>query len=163
MKFTFHAFFLLLISVMQVTLADVISVFGIKPNFFLVYAIVYALLCEKKEAAATGAVFGLALDILAGRFLGAHTILLMITCFFASHLCETVLNRKNIFISAVIVAVFTLIYETIYYVFAFSVLKELRLGGEFAAVLGGECLYNIAFSFAFYVIMTKSKFLKTDL
>lgn len=49
MKFTFHAFFLLLLAVLQATLMDAIAVFGAKPNLFLIYVVVYSLMCEKKR------------------------------------------------------------------------------------------------------------------
>lgn len=150
MKFTFHAFFLLLLSVLQVTVADAIAVFGIKPNLFLVYAVVYALMCEKKEAATVGAVFGLALDILAGRFLGVHAVLMLITGFFTAYLCETVLSRENILIALVITLLFSIVYESIYYVFTFSILKNIKIGNVFATVTFGESVYNTLVSVLLY-------------
>ena len=155
MKFTFHAFFLLLLAVLQATLMDAIAVFGAKPNLFLIYVVVYSLMCEKKEAAAVGACFGLTLDILTGRFLGVNSILMLITGFFTAHLCENILSRNNLLISAIITILFTAVYESVYYLFTFSILKNLQFGIVFARVLGCECLYNAVFSVIFYFIIKR--------
>ena len=155
MKTTLHGAFLLAFSIFQATLVDCIEIFSVKPNLFLIYIVVVCTFCGKREGAILGAVFGLILDMLIGRFWGLNAVLMMLLGFLTSYFCDRVLRDNNILIVLLMVFIETLVYEGFY-----GAIYSLTMnGGNFFLILLRvvipEGFYNVLACVPVYFLVKK--------
>jgi len=163
MRFSVHGLFLLIISILQTTWFEYIQIFGVKPNLFLVYVLLLSFFCSKKESIILGCVFGLAVDILIGKFLGMNALMCAVAGFFTSYFCEKVLGSKNVLIVFVFTVVISVLYEFINYLFSFLMMGNVNFGYAFKNVIIIECLYNgVAVVLLYPLIKKITKFMYAD-
>ncbi len=156
MKIALHGGFLLLCSVLQSTWLNYISVLDVKPNLFLVYVVVLSFFCNNKtEGAVVGAVFGLVFDLIIGRIIGINMILSMLIGFTVTLFCERVIRKNSVFITMLSVLVITLVYESVYYFFAFLFSGGMGYWNALVAVILPESVFNIIVSVLMYYIIRK--------
>lgn len=164
MKITVHGIMLILISVLQTTWLGTLTVFGIQPNLFIVYTVITAFYCKKGEAAVLGGICGLLLDILIGRYMGINTILGILTAYVTAHLCEKVFGTRNLLIILCASAVFSLLWESAYYIVAFGlIVKKFAFGNMLLRTVAPETLYNCVVTLILALPLRKVlKFLYAD-
>ena len=164
MKATMHGGFLLLFSILQATWISHAEILNVKPNLFLIYVFVLAFFCgSKTESAFVGFIFGLTLDIITGRFLGVNAVCGLIFGFFITYFCERVLGNINVFIVLFSVIFLTLLYEIVYYLFSFSIIKNIDLVYAVKKVIFIESIYNGLLSLPVYFILKGlTKYLYAD-
>lgn len=164
MKAALHGGFLLLFSVLQAAWISYAAVFGVKPNLLIIYVFVIAFFCgNKAESSAVGFAAGLLLDISIGRLFGANALCCMIFGFFVTYFCEKVIGNINVLIVFFSVLVLSFLYETVYYLFAFSVIGRLDFGYAVKNVIWIESIYNGIISLPLYFILKKlTKYLYAD-
>lgn len=157
MKYAFHIFFLLIFCIIQPTWLEYIEIFGAKANLFLTYLIIISCFCSKKEGAVVGFIFGLFLDLLIGKIIGANAVLLMVLGFFVAEFCHRFIRKNNLLICIMITTVASLLYELLYYIVAF--LGNLTFGTVLLRIILPEVLSNIVATVPIYLIAKKvSKF-----
>ena len=164
MRAALHGGFLLLFSVLQAALVSYAAVFGVKPNLMIIYVFVVAHFCgNKAESSVVGLLFGLFLDISIGRLIGANALCCMIFGFFVTYFCERVLGNISVIIVFFSVIILSFLYETVYYLFAFSVIGKLDMGYAVKNVIWIESIYNGIISLPLYFIFKKlTKYLYAD-
>lgn len=163
MKFTIHGVFLLIFSIVQSTWLNGIEILNVKPNLFLVYLIIICCICEKKEGATVGFVFGLVLDVLIGNFLGFNAILGLLSGFFLAYFCERVLRKNNIIVTITMVFFASIVYETIYGLISSVFYGNMHLGLLIVRNILPESLYNILAAVVLYFpVMKFAKYLYVD-
>ncbi len=153
MKYIFHIIFLLLFSIIQPTLLNDLQIFGVTANLFLLYVIVISCFCGKKEAAITGFVFGLFLDFFVSEVIGLNAVLMMSFGYLTSDFCERTIRKVTFGITLIIVVAVTLIYEILYYVFAF--LGDLHFGNILIKIILPECLCSAIAAIPIYIVIKK--------
>lgn len=153
MKLAIHGVFLVLLSVLQTTWLDGIAVWGIKPDLFVVYVTTIACFCGKREAAVSGVIFGIVLDILTGKLLGLNAVLLMLLGFTVAHFCDKVIRKSSVFIVMLITFIVSFFYELIYLLIAFA--GSLNIKAVFLRALLPECIYNAVAVAPFYWVIKK--------
>lgn len=105
---------IVLITVLQTTIIDYISISGIKPNLLLVFVVSVALLRGNVEGAVIGFTTGLILDMLFGRVLGFFALL----GFYLGIVIGSVnrrLYRENFLVAIFLTFVSTVVYEGLVY------------------------------------------------
>lgn len=143
MKITVHGVMLILISVLQATWFSTLTVFGVQPNLFIVYTVLTVFYCKKGEAAILGGICGFLLDVLIGRCLGMNMVLGILTAYVTAYLCEKVFRTRNLPIMLCAAAVFSLLWESVYYAVVFGlVVKNFAFGYVFPRIIAPEVLYN---------------------
>lgn len=155
MKVALHGGFLLLCSVLQATWLNYISVFDVKPNLFLVYIIVLSFFCTKMEGAVVGAIFGLVLDIIIGKIIGVNTVFSLLVGFTVALFCERIIRKNSVLITALSVMVITIVYESVYYLFAFLFAHGMGYWNALGGIILPECIFNAIVSIPVYYILRK--------
>ena len=164
MKIALHGGFLLMCSVLQATWLNYITLFDVKPNLFLVYVVVLSFFCNSKiEGAVVGAVFGLILDFIIGRVVGINMILSLLIGFTVTLFCERVIRKNSIFITMLSILIITIVYESVYYFFAFLFTGGMGYWNAMIAVILPESIFNVIVSVPAYYILGKfTQYLYTD-
>ncbi len=155
MKVALHGGFLLLCSVLQATWLNYISVFDVKPNLFLVYVVVLSFFCNKTEGAVVGAVFGLVLDVIIGKIIGVNTVISLLVGFTVALFCERVIRKNSVLVTALSIVVITIVYESLYYLFAFLFVEGMGYWNALIGVILPECIFNAIISIPLYYILRK--------
>lgn len=91
----FYAVWLVILIIIQPTVVQWISVFGISPDMFIVFVICAALLRGKTHGAVCGFVFGMVLDFMTGRMIGITAVLFMYAGFAAGVLKENFISSES--------------------------------------------------------------------
>ena len=164
MKIALHGGFLLMCSVLQATWLNYITLFDIKPNLFLVYVVVLSFFCNKKtEGAIIGAVFGLVLDFIIGKVIGINMILSLLIGFTVTLFCERVIRKNSVFVTMLSVLVITIVYESVYYFFAFLFTGGMGYWKAIIAVILPEGIFNMIIAvFMYYILGKLTQHLYTD-
>lgn len=154
MKYVFLAALILVLSVLQTTLIDYISILGVVPNLLLVSSICYCLIRGDFKSIIFGSIVGAVLDLLSGHMVGMNMILCTLCALLSANLYESLFNN-NSFVAAVFVLWISALFEFLVYAFYFLFWKE----GEFVFALVHRILpfgvYNAAIAFIIYPIMRK--------
>lgn len=115
----FYAVWLIVLVIIQPTVIQWISVFGISPDMFLIFVICAASEKGRESGAVCGFVFGLVFDMMIGRMPGVNAILYMYTGFAAGMLRESVIQSESRISSMVFVFAAAFACQTVY-LFAYS-------------------------------------------
>ena len=115
MQILFYAIWLLVLSVMQPTLARGIEIFNIAPNLFLAFVIIIGFYIGKMDGAICGAAFGLVYDMLIGRQIGVNAFCYLYIGFGAGILSENFFSGGKTLATAITVFAGTIIASLIYY------------------------------------------------
>ena len=155
MKISIHGLFLLLFSALQATLIRHIEIFSVKPDLLLVYVITICFFCPKTEGGAIGFVFGLFTDIMAGRLLGVNAVLMLIAGFTIAMFCENVFRGNNVFVVMAAAVIVTFVYNSVHYLFVFSLIGQLDYAYALKSTIWIECLYNAVLCLPMFFILKK--------
>jgi len=106
-----YALFLIVLSMLQFSIPDTLSVMGVKPDLLFVFAILAGYLYGITDAIVIGLLTGFIRDAFAGRFLGLGMLLCLYCSIIAAIFLKKILSR-NIFLAMIQVVFATVIYQT---------------------------------------------------
>lgn len=152
----FYGVWLLLVSAVQSTVLKSIELFSVKPNLFLVFVVTIALLRGRKEGAVIGALFGIFLDITAGRLIGVYSILYLYTGFLAGLVSEIYISRAHYIFSLLFALVFTFVTEFLYCLLIMAFSEGASIGFSILHIILPEVIYNTAAEALLYIVILKS-------
>lgn len=115
-----YAAYALGLGLLQVTLPDVVSFGGQRPDLTLILAVLVGYMFGGADGYAVGLAAGLMRDLLAGRSLGLGMLILMTLGMLASVLFQQ-LFRRNILLGLVQIVIFTAVYESLIALFTFLI------------------------------------------
>ncbi|MBQ4518241.1 MAG: rod shape-determining protein MreD [Clostridia bacterium] len=145
---------ILLSATLQTTVLRGIEVFHVIPNLLFIIVVCYGLLHDDYSSLVVGVACGLILDLFGGRTMGMNTLL----CVYVAWLCLSVsdnLFNHNAFVSMVFVAVLTVPYEVLTYLFYFVIWgKGAGWYAVFCKILP-MVAYNFVFALAIHPIVKK--------
>lgn len=156
MKAVHHSIWLILLSALQPTLLNYIKIFHVKPNLFLIYIVLAAFFCGKRDGAIIGAVFGIMLDLLLGKLVGLHAILYMYFGFLFGLISENILKKPTVLISLLAVLVTSLFTGGIEYLFRSFTVTEIPFTYACINILLPETIYSTVFTILMYLILKKT-------
>ena len=117
MQILFYLIWLMLLTVLQSTVARGIDIWGIAPNLFLSFVVLAGFSRGRMEGAICGAVFGLVYDILIGRMIGVNSLCYLYLGFAAGVLSERFFSGQKR-VAAVLASVVGTILSALVYYFA---------------------------------------------
>lgn len=123
MRYTVKALFLILIFIIQSTLAQYISIFGVTPNLIIAAVIAVALSSEPVEAAVLAAATGIVFDLMFGRVFGISTLLYMYLALLSRAMLEF-MYEKTLISTMLITFVAALLYQSINFFLSFIIWGE---------------------------------------
>lgn len=101
---------------LQATLFDGLTIQGVKPDFLLILIIIYALFKGSVSGAGLGFVYGLAEDLLLGRFIGINAGVKMLIGYMAGW-GERRFYKDNILVPIVTIFIGTMVSHFLYVLF----------------------------------------------
>ena len=114
-KLFLYLFMLISVVILQLTVAPYIAIFGIKPNFFISFVVLIALLKGSGAGMVAGIVLGTVWDNYSvtgfGMYMFLMSLLGLLVGVFKKHAF-----RENYFVSCVVVFVATFAYESVTYI-----------------------------------------------
>ncbi len=156
MQIVFYLIWLILLSILQPTLAREIEIFGIAPNLFLCFVILSGFFRGKMEGAYCGAGFGLIYDIFIGRMIGVSSLIFLYAGFGAGVLSERFFSSRKRMAAMIMTLIATLLYGIIYYLARLMIHGDIGFTIAFFRVSLPEAIYNcfICFIMSFPVAKT---------
>ncbi len=155
MKNFLHYIFFIILFILQTTLSNYISFFGVFPNFVLVYVICLCLIFSDVKSIVLSTIAGLALDLHSGVAIGFNAL------FYMYFSIATVFFGENFFrgrraVTLLYTAVATFFYEIIYYIVFFAIWNR---GGSFdnvTYIIFMEMICNVIFVLPLYALVKKT-------
>lgn len=151
-----YVLLVLLIIVLQTTLLEYLTVFGVKPNLVIIFVVCSALLNGSPEGAITGIIMGLAIDMISGKLLGFNALLGMYSGIAVGSLNKRI-YKENVLVIMVAAFLTTIIYE--WFIFfsytLFNQEKALMMLNPFTSVILPEAVYNSVISIVLYMLMRR--------
>lgn len=155
MRYMFHVIFLLFIACFQGTVCNYLAVAGVSINLFIIYISIICFLAYKNEGIITAGAYGLVLDILTERFVGAYTVLFVIVAFFIYTMASSVFKEPKFYICALIVLVSSLFINTFYYLIVFLALHSVDIKYAFFRIIIPEGIFDAIASVPFYFLIRR--------
>ncbi len=156
MKAAHYGIWLILLSALQPTLLNYITIYGAKPNLFLIFVILAAFFGGKKDGAVVGAIFGMIYDLLLGKTIGLHAILYMYFGALFGVVSENVLKKPTVIISVPTVLLSSLVAGCIEYLFCVFRIAELSFGYSFFHTILPETIYSALFTVLIYLFLKRT-------
>ena len=155
MKVTYYTVWILFLTVAQSTLINIVQIYGIKPNVFLIFVVFTAMFGGITHATVIGFVSGFIFDFLSGKTLGVSMLLFMYMGAASGFIFQKVLTNKYSVIILVIFGV-SIIYGFLFYTMNFMIWGEGSLLYAMLRVIIPETIYNTAICIPFYLIVRKT-------
>lgn len=108
-----------IIIILQNSIINYLSVFGITINIVLIYLVIISLYLEKLESGIIGAILGIILDSSIGGIFGSNALIFFVLAYLTSFIKDKVYKESPIMIFTIILGV-TFIYCLISFLFAKS-------------------------------------------
>ncbi|MFA5535823.1 MAG: rod shape-determining protein MreD [Bacillota bacterium] len=153
MHYFILAVLLFLSLTLETTVFDLFTFYGAKPDFLLILVLFYALFRGSIAGAKIGFIFGLAEDLLLGRFVGLNAATKMLIGYLAGF-GERKLFKDNLILPLLVVFIGSILSHLIY-IFFFSLVSGLNqfiLFRQFALPLAA---YNSLMGFIIYKPFSK--------
>ncbi len=147
MQMVFYLIWLLLLTVLQSTVAREIDLWGIAPNFILCFVVLAGYSRGKIQGAIVGGIFGLVYDILIGRMIGVNSLCYFYIGFASGVFSERFFSGGKRLASVLTTIVATIFSALVYYFARLAVHGDI---GFFTAVFRigfPEAIYNGVMSF----------------
>ena len=156
----FYGVWLLLITAVQSTVLKGIEILSVKPNLFFIFTLMTALLRGRKEGMVAGALFGLFLDISAGRLIGAYGILYLYMGFAVGVISERFISRAHFAFSLILTFIFTVLTEFVYFLLTLTVLNGADMGYSLLHIILPAAVYNtVAAAVMYFAVLKSLKFI----
>lgn len=157
-----YAVFILSIVLVQTNIVNVIEIFGVKPNIFLVFIIVAGLTNGSSTGAVVGFIMGLIMDSYSPVPVGTFALLGMYTGVIAG-ISNRSFFRDNYVLTVVFTLIYTIVYETVVFLLLFSwsymsggiggILMNLIYSLKNIIVI--EAIYNVPFAIFLHLLSFK--------
>lgn len=148
-------FVFLIIYFLQSNLFSWFTIYGVKPNLFVILALVIGLFMGRNYGLCFGIGFGLILDFLIGRNIGVSSIMLGIVGLMGGYIDKNFSKDSRITIMAMVTAT-TIVFETASYIIQSIILSyELTEMDIFIRTLLIETGYNIILTVILYPLIKK--------
>jgi rod shape-determining protein MreD len=108
-KVLVYAVYIILISIIQFNLSNYLTVWGVKPNIFIIFTVLVAFMYGFSDGVTIGISCGLIMDLYSGRFLGVGVLI----CLYLSVVSSFLLKKH--FKKSLPLAIFHIIVATILY------------------------------------------------
>lgn len=163
MQVVFYLIWLILLSVLQPTLARGIEIFGIAPDLFLCFVILVGFFRGKMEGAYCGVGLGLVYDILIGRMIGVSCLIFLYVGFGAGVLSERFFSSRKRMASMIMAFVATLVYGVVYYIARLIIHGDINFVSAFFRISLIEAIYNCVVCLLLsFPVVTTMKALRMD-
>ncbi len=141
----------ILIIVLQMTLMQLVRIFGVAPNIALIGLVICAVLFNRRTSFKVALLGGFLSDVLFGKGIGVHVAIYVVVVIAIASLEEKIF--KDNYITPVIL----LLLATAYYHFVFLIVHYFSTGyflllPRLFTVILPEMLYNLCIGVAFYVL-----------
>ncbi len=153
-KIFIYALCIFLISLLQSTVLDYISIHSIRPNLLLVFIVSVALLRGNTEGAVIGFFAGLSQDLISGKLLGFYSLLGMYLGL-AMGSVNRRLYRENFFAAVFFMFISTIVYEWSVYFLNMITREKEGMMLLFRNVILPEAIYNCGVLVFMYVLVVK--------
>lgn len=154
-KVFFYLFFILLFLVLQTTMLQLVSVYGVIPNLLITFTIVTAVLRNSTEGAAVGFFSGLCIDMQFGSILGFHALLGLYLGLAAGTISKRI-YRENLMIVVFFTFVYSIAYEAVVYLISNILNSDIHIVYAFTSVILPEAIYNCAVSVLMFPLVLKT-------
>jgi rod shape-determining protein MreD len=155
LKLLFYSFFIILFLVLQTTLLDYASIYGIKPNLIIVFVIVTALVRGNVEGGAVGFLSGLVMDMLFGTVLGFYALLGLYLGIAAGSVNRR-LFRENLLVVLFFTFVYSVAYELIVYILNTIMSGNIELLYPLTGIILPEASYNCVAAVLIYALINRA-------
>ena len=142
MRIVFYLIWLLLLAVLQPTLARGVEIWGIAPNLFLCFVVLIGFFRGKMEGAACGIAFGLLYDILIGRMIGVSSLAYLYIGFGAGILSERFFSDMKRIAASIAMVIATLLVAVVYYFARLMIHGDIGFLVAFFRISFPEAIYN---------------------
>ena len=146
--------------ILQTTLIGRTAVFGVTPSLLLIMVVCFSLVNDYVPSCTFGVVTGFLLDISSGRVLGFNAILMM-------YLALGVVSAGQEFFrdtgrsAAFLVVICTIVYETVFSFFNFSIFGNGAFWYMLVRMILVEALYNGIVAIPVYLLFKNTLKIKT--
>lgn len=153
MKIRYAAILFLVAFILQTSILNIFTIWGITPNLILCLVAILSFLYVDSWAFAFGIVFGLMWDMCNSQFIGVSAFAYLMVSLVVAALRESI-NKEHRVSALIVSVVATLIYNGVYYIIStgfgsnYSFLYWLKLQP-------GYILYNSVIIFILYMIFIK--------
>jgi len=110
------AFFLIIVIISQITLAEHFSIKGVTPDFILIYLIFYSFKNDRASSTIIGFIGGLFQDLLGSGFIGVSSLSKSVAGFVINFFSEKGKIRKNILFYWLLISG-CFLHDVIFYIF----------------------------------------------
>ncbi len=147
MQIIFYLIWLLLLAILQPTLARGIELWGIAPNLILSFVIIAGFFRGKTEGAICGIIFGLLYDLLIGRMIGVNSLCYLYLGYGSGILSERFFSGRKRVAVMLVSAVATILAGLFYYFARLAIHGDVGFVAAFFRIALPESLYNSGMSF----------------
>lgn len=138
--------------ILQNTLLANAGFFGISPNTAIIIIVAFGVMRQEYEGAVIGFTIGLLNDILFGSVVGLNALLFMLIGFLSGKPFKE-FYLENYILPFLLVGVFTILYNFLYYVINFLFRARLDFGVYFLRIILPETIINIIITVPIYIIL----------
>jgi rod shape-determining protein MreD len=147
------AFSVIVFLLLQTTWLEYVKIMGVKPNLVLVFVVIVALLCGHIVGAVGGFFAGLAMDLLAGKYLGLYALLMLYVGLACGYLTIK-LYKENYLVMLFFVILSSIAFEFAVY-FLTSLDGNMELYRAFTRKILPEAGYNCIAALIIYYFALK--------
>lgn len=140
--------------ILETTILPFFHIFGYTPNISLVTIIILAFRRDKYYGGFFGLITGLVYDILFGKVIGVKALIYFLIGYYAGEIKGN-LNNENIIIPVFFSAIGTIIYNSMYFFFAFFLGTNIDFSVVISNIFSLEILYNSVLTFIILKIYAK--------
>lgn len=154
-KFLFYFVCIFILTLLQTTVFESLTIYSIKPNLLLTFFIIAAMLsANSSEAMLAGFFCGLVQDFVSGKVIGFYALCGLIIGSVV-HLLNKRLYGNNLPIIIIFVFTFTIIYENIICLISFINQKSFSFLLVLKRIIILEAMYNSIAAIIIYLLISK--------
>lgn len=129
-------------------------IFGVKPDFLLILAVIAGLLSGVKYGAGVGFITGSLQDLFLGGFFGIFSIIKVVVASLAG-LVEGTLFKERLFIPPLVIFIATIIHEFLVIILSEQLLFNVNIINALKTSILPEAIVNGLLGYLFYLILFK--------
>ncbi|MBC7088391.1 MAG: rod shape-determining protein MreD [Tissierellales bacterium] len=140
--------------ILQITLFNNITLFGVVPNSALVLVVVISILKGRFVGSIFGVFIGLLTDILFSTTIGINALIYFLIGYFCGFAKDN-FTRDNIFTPILFTGIATIFYNSMYAVIIYFLTANVNFSFAIRNILSFEIVYNIFLVIIYYKIFNK--------
>lgn len=141
MKYFWSYFTVLILFIVQTTLGKYIDILGIAPNLVFVFAVCYAMYNFPVRSAVLCVISGILIDLYGCKTVGVNALMYMYIGLLVS-LFAGALMKKNIWAVALGVIITSAIYQSLYFLFEYSLKSDISFVFGFLRIIIPGTFYD---------------------